>query len=248
MDLAISAGLDIIIVIVFSLCFFVGISKGLVKSIISLLGKIASLIIAFIFSENLGIYINTNYVREPVQKWLVNSLSATSEGVDASLADLNLDALFKDMPDFFKKIGDFLNINLTQMGEKYTSLKENGIEQAKSAVTSAMVMPLSELISRIIAFIIIFILCSIAVSIIWWLSDLIVNIPVLRQLDKLGGAIFGILNGILLTFIVVSIVNISSIYILKDKTIEQRTDILDKTFIYKSVNDINPLNRFFNSW
>ncbi|MDF2686391.1 MAG: putative rane protein [Clostridia bacterium] len=248
MDLAISAGLDIIIVVIFLLCFIIGANKGLIKSVISLLGKIASLIIAFIFSENLGIYINTNYIREPMQKWLVNSLSATSEGMDVSLADLNLDQLFKDMPDFFKNIGDFLKINLPSMGEKYEAWKENGIEQAKSAVTSAMVAPLSELISRIIAFIIIFILCCIVVSIIWWLSDLIVNIPVIRQLDKLGGALFGIVNGILLTFIIVSIINISSTYILKDRTAEQRQSILDKTFIYKIVNDINPLNSLFNSW
>ena len=248
MEIAISTGLDILIVAVFILCIVFGIRNGFVKSVISLVGNIAALAIAFIFSVSLGAYINTNYVREPMQQWLINSLSPTEESTKASLDDLDLDQLFADMPTFFKDSAEFLGVDIEEMQQKYESLKENGVEQAKAAIVDAMTNPVSEVVSRAIAFVLIFIACSIAVRILWWLSDLIVNIPVIRQIDKTGGAVLGIINGILITFILTSLLNVTLVYFLRDKTPEQRETMIENTVIYKRVDDVNPLNKMFKNW
>lgn len=248
MQIALSTGLDILMAATFIFCVIIAARKGLVKSIIGFVGNIAALIIAFIFSVDLGVYINTNYLREPMQQWLVNILSPTASGAKASVSGLDLDQLFADMPSFFTDAAKFLNINLSEMASKYEEMKINGIEQAKAAVVNAMTQPLSEIVSRIIAFLIIFLICIIAVNILWWLSDLIVNIPVIRQLDCFGGIIFGIINAFLVSFILVSVMNVSLVYILKDKTYEERENIKQNTFIYKNIDNINPLNSLFENW
>ena len=248
MDIAISTGLDLLIVIIFIVSIIIGLNKGLVRTIISLFGKIVALILAFAFSANLGVYIDDNYIRTPMKQWLVNELSPTAENVSATLQNLDMDSLFAEKPEFFTNLMDFLNIDLTTAQSQYEMYKQNDLEQAKAAITDVMISPLSAMISRVIAFAVIFIICCIAIGVLWWLSDLIINLPILRQLDKLGGFFVGVLNAVIITFIAVSIINMSSHYVLKDKTLAERQKIRDNTILYEFFTGINPLNQFFGEW
>lgn len=248
MDIAISTGLDLSIVIIFIVFISMGLNRGLIHSVISLCGKVLSLIIAFIFSENLGIYIDKTYVHAPLRQWLVNELSPTADNFTASIADLDLESLFRDLPDFFLNVADFLGVDLNSISATYDSIAQQSVEQAKAAVIDVMVSPLSAMISRVIAFALIFIICCIAVWILWWLSDLIVNIPIIRQLDKLGGVIFGIMNSFLMAFVVVAVLNVASGYLMKDRSLESRQKITENTIIYKHFNEYNPLNAIFVAW
>ena len=248
MDIAISTGLDLSIVIIFIIFISIGFNRGLIHSVISLCGKVVSLIIAFIFSENLGIYIDKTYVHVPLRQWLVNELSPTADNVKASLTDLDLESLFRDMPEFFLNVIDFLGVDIDSISETYSSIAQQSIEQAKAAVVDAMVSPLSATISRVIAFALIFLICCIAVWILWWLSDFIINLPVIRQLDKLGGVVFGVLNSFLIAFVVVAVLNVGSGYLMKDRSLESRQKITENTMIYKHFNEYNPLNAIFVTW
>jgi len=248
LDIAISTGLDLSIVIIFIWFISMGINRGLIHSVISLFGKVVSLIVAFIFSENLGVYIDRTYIHAPLRQWLVNELSPTADNVTASLTDLDLESLFRDLPDFFLNVIDFLGVDLQSVSETYDSIALQSIEQAKAAVIDVMVSPISATISRVIAFAVIFLICCVAVSILWWLSDFIINMPIIRQLDKVGGLIFGILNSFLISFVVVAVLNVGSGYFMKDRTLESRQKITENTIIYKYFNEYNPLNAIFVSW
>ncbi|MBQ6052937.1 MAG: CvpA family protein [Clostridia bacterium] len=241
MDIALRTGLDILVVAIIVLCIVLGARKGLVRSVIGLFGKIISLVAAFFLSENLGVYLDRNYIHAPMRQWLINQLSPTAENVDASLQSLDLNALFGQKPQFFTDMIDFLHLDFTQLMSKYLSLREQGPEQAKAAIIDTMISPLSATVSRITAFIIIFIVCAVGVAVLWWLSDLIINLPIIKQLDTLGGVVFGALNGILIVFIAVSVLGVTSQYILKDKSYEDRQQIVSGTFVYKHFKKINPI-------
>lgn len=248
MEIAISTALDLLIVLIFVISIVIGMRRGLVKSVIGLFGKVVALIVAFLLSANLGTYIDTNYVHAPMRQWLVDRLSPTAEGVKASLEDLDLEELLADQPQFFLDTLEFLNIDVDAVIEKYNSLKESGVEYAKSAVTDTMITPISATVSRVIAFVLIFLICCIAIAVLWWLSDLVINIPVVRQLDKFGGAVAGIISAFLVTFIAVSLVNVASGYVIKDTSIADRQKIIDNTVVYEYFDDINPFNRLFGKW
>ncbi|MBQ2881950.1 MAG: CvpA family protein, partial [Clostridia bacterium] len=138
--------------------------------------------------------------------------------------------------------------DIDSISETYSSIAQQSIEQAKAAVVDAMVSPLSATISRVIAFALIFLICCIAVWILWWLSDFIINLPVIRQLDKLGGVVFGVLNSFLIAFVVVAVLNVGSGYLMKDRSLESRQKITENTMIYKHFNEYNPLNAIFVTW
>ncbi|MBO4392617.1 MAG: CvpA family protein [Clostridia bacterium] len=241
MDIALRTGLDILVVAIIALCIVIGAKKGLVRSVIGLFGKIISLVAAFFLSENLGVYLDQHYIHAPMRQWLINQLSPTAENVDASLNALDLNALFGQKPKFFTDIVDLLHLDFSQLMTKYLSMREGGAEQAKAAIINEMISPLSATVSRITAFIIIFIVCSVGVAVLWWLSDLIINLPIVKQLDTLGGAVFGALNGVLIVFLTVAVLGVTSQYILKDKSYEDRQTIVSGTFIYKHFKKINPV-------
>ena len=248
MDIAISTGLDLAIVIIFIIFISMGVNRGLIRSVISLCGKVVSLIVAFVFSGNFGAYIDKTYVHAPLRQWLVDELSPTAENVSASITNLDLESLFRELPEFFLNVVDFLGVDVNSISSTYDSIAQQNIEQAKSAVIDVMVSPISSMISRVIAFALIFLICCIAVSVLWWLSDFIVNMPIIRQLDKVGGVVFGILNSFLISFVVVAVLNVSSGYFMKNRTLESRQKITENTIIYKYFNEYNPLNTIFVSW
>ena len=133
-----------------------------------------------------------------------------------------------------------------EMAEKYQNLKENGVDQAKAAIVDAMTTPVSSIIGKTIAFILLFVGSIIIVKVLWLLSSLVVNLPVIRSIDRIGGVILGVINGILITFVLVAVINIGLVYALKDKPANQRENIIENTFIFKFVDEINPLRKIFD--
>ena len=246
MDIALSTGLDLFVAAIIIICIILGARKGLVRSVIGLFGKLISLVAAFFLSENLGVYLDKNYIHAPLRQWLINQLSPTAENVNATISSLDMDALIREKPSFFMDILNLLNVNFSEVSARYLSFKEQGADQAKAAIIDSMISPVSAIISRITAFIIIFLVCAIGVAVLWWLSDLIINLPIVRQVDTLGGIVFGALNGILVVFVAVSVIGVTSQYILKDKTYEERQSIAQNTILYQRFKKINPISGLLN--
>ena len=244
MNWAISSGLDIAIVLIFAFCIFFGVRRGLVKSIIGLVGNIVALILAIVFSAGLGEYLDTNYVNASMRGWLVNQLTSSSE--EAAPSDVDLDDLFANTPDFFVNVCEFLGVDMEQLQSDYENWKTEGEDQAKSAVITAMVNPISSIASRVIAFALIFIIASLGIFLLSLLIHLIVQLPVIRHLDKTGGGVLGALSGLLLVFVLVSVFSAGTKYFLRGKTDEEREQITQGTILYKVFEDINPLQNILN--
>lgn len=248
MDIAVSTGIDISLIAVFIITVIISVKKGLIKSLIGLVGNLLAAVAALVFSAPFGSYISTNFLFSPMRQWMVNMLSPTAQGTAASISNLNFDELFSDMPKFFSDIISGLGLNSADLAEKYNALKVNGADEAKSAIIDVMVTPMADLCGRIIAFIVIFVLALIAIRIIVWLLDFIVELPVLRQLNKLGGGIIGALNGVLIVCLLAGIISASLGYVLKDRTPAEIENIEQSTVVYKTVNSINPVKKVFDGW
>ena len=247
MNLAYSTGLDLLVVAVFAVCILLGVRRGLIRSIISLAGSIVALILALVFSSSLGGYIDANYINAPMREWLINQLSPAASTEQVSSSQIDFDDLFANRPQFFTDTCEFLNIDADQVQEQYRQLKTDGIEQAKSAIVTTMVDPLSSVISRVIAFAVIFIAAMLAIFIISLFSRFLNNLPIIRKMDKLGGGLLGAVVGLLITFILVAIISTGSKYFLKDSSAEERTAIRDKTVLYKIFYTIDPLRFLFEN-
>lgn len=246
MDIAIAVGLDLLIVVIFVVSILIGIHRGLLKSLISFAGKIAALIIALIFSAQLGAVISANYVEKPVREWLVNQMTADPEEVQTDVSDIDIDKLIEDSPDFFKNLCNYFGVDMNALAAQYEEFRYESEQTAKERIIDYMVAPVALSISRVIAFIILFAVCMIAVGILWWVSSLIAHIPIIRSFDKLGGAAFGILSAVLVSFIAVAVIHICAPYIMKNKSLAEKDAIFDRTVIYQQFYNCNPLKASFS--
>lgn len=243
MDLAYASMLDLLIAAVLIGSVVFGVRKGLIRSAVSLVGGIVALILALSFSSSLGGYIDKNYVNSPMREWLIEQLPPVAEGTTAS--DIDFDDLFESRPDYLKDVCSFLQVDLDDVAAHYRELKTDGVNQAKSAIITYMVDPFSFSVSRVIAFAVIFAAAMLAILVISLFSKFLNNLPIIRQMDKLGGGILGGITGILFCFILVAIVSTGSKYVLRNKTPSEHAKIRQNTILYKVFYAIDPLQHFF---
>lgn len=245
MSLAWSTTLDLLIVAILALSIFLGVRRGLIRSVISLVGSIVALILALVFSPGLGRYIDANYVNAPMREWVIDQLSASAEEVSAT--EIDFDDLLKHRPEFFTETCEFLGVDVEEISASYESLKADGVEQAKSAIVTQMVDPLSSVISRVLAFAVIFLAAMLAIIIISLFSKFLNNLPILRKMDKLLGGVLGAVTGILISFIVVAIISTGSKYLLRDNSPKELENIRNKTIVYKIFYNMDPFTHLFES-
>lgn len=82
--------------------------------------------------------------------------------------------------------------------------------------------------------VLLFILIKIALMIIIAITDLITKLPGLKQINKLGGTIYGLIKGVVIVYIILAIMYLVS-PLIKNNT----TDLVDKTIITKELYDHN---------
>ena len=61
---------------------------------------------------------------------------------------------------------------------------------------------------KVISFVIVYILVTIILLVLKFVLKIFTKVPVISQIDKLGGTIIGILEGALIVYIVISIISI----------------------------------------
>ena len=249
MEIAIAVLIDIALIAVFIVIVGIYGKKGFLKSLIGLASNILALILAVIFSAKLGVYFDKTFVREPMIQWLVNTLSPTASNEDASVDDVDFDSLIEASPKFFTDALDFLNVDLKSVSEKYSNLKNSfGSDRAKSEIVGYVVGPVSEIVSRLIAFVVLYIGFLFVAKIIEWLASFIGKIPGLRVLDKFAGFLIGLITATLVSFVFVSVINIAFSFILRNVPVDSKQEIVSHTYVYRSLDKINPLNSIFDKF
>ncbi|PWM43060.1 MAG: hypothetical protein DBX47_07625 [Clostridiales bacterium] len=242
MNIALAAGLELLLILIFVGCIMLGKRTGLLKSLIGLLGTVAAIIVAVIFSSQLGTFINDNYVEKPIEAWVMNQLTPDPAGTQSTLESIDFDDLFANTPSFFT---DFLNnfgIDIKSVSEKYLEARANDIEQAKIAAVENIAGPISEMVSRVLAFLIIFVLSLILFRLLFWLASFIAKIPIIRNFDTAGGMLFGVIKAILLSFVLIMVVHTIYPYTLEKVTGYTYKQVTEKTIVYKTFEKFNPLS------
>lgn len=123
--------------------------------------------------------------------------------------------------------------------------EEKGANQVVETIQNNMLPETARTISINIiegaVILILYIVIRIALKFVTALANLVSKLPVLNQLNQLGGIIYGILRGILIVYIVLLLVNLSG-------EIEPKNRVytaVEQSYIGKIMNDNNILNILF---
>lgn len=140
-------------------------------------------------------------------------------------------------------------INSTQIDENLQSTIQANIDDMEENNDNSIVNGIVEQGSREIAIniiygvtlLILFIIARIVLIFISALANIVAKLPILKQFNKIGGVIYGVLRGMIITYAILMIVSL--VITLNPKS--SIADALESSYLVKSMSTYNILNVFF---
>ena len=181
---------DLIIVLIFALCILLGYKRGLAGCLIKVLAFFIALAISIVlFKPASAIVTSTTQIDENIQTSIVNVFEKEEENKD------------KD---------DENEENKSPIMEYIADKAEEATEEKKMEIVNDAAKDISIKIIDVLCFIAIFIVARIILIFIKALADLITKLPIIKQCDKIGGVIYGILQAFVIVFIALALVTFIS--------------------------------------
>ena len=196
--------IDIVIVAIIALCLFLGYRRGLTGSLLKILSFVLAIVIAFIlFKPVSNLVINhtkwDDSLKTSIEQFITEKTSTPEE--KSSLPQVIVDYIDETM------------------AQSVNEAKEVAIENTAQSVTN--------LIVNAGVWIAVFIIARILLIFIKFITALIAKLPVIKQFDKLGGILYGILEAFVILYVLLAIISFIAPMINNAKFI----DALNKSFI-----------------
>ena len=197
--------IDLIVIGIIFLSTFLGYRKGL----IGVAFKIASFIIAIIitlilFKPISNFIINNTEFAQTIENTIVQKLS-TAEIENGQIKQEN-----SNLPEV---IVNYINVGL-----------QDTVNEAKDSIVKIVARNLAETIIDIIVIIGLFIITRLLLLFAKAILEAISEIPIIKQFNKAGGILYGILRGLLLIYLTLAIISLL-------------LPMLDKTAILNIINN-----------
>lgn len=174
---------DLVIVAVILLFTVIGYVKGLTGSLIKILSFVLSLVIAFVLFAPVS-----NFIIEKTE--IDDNLEKTIRDIVINQEEGNAE---EKMPE---AITEYINQQV-----------EKAAEQAKKGIVDSTARQVTVTIVKAGTWIGLFIVARILCILLKFISGLITKLPVIKQFDKAGGIIYGLLEGLIITYVALAIIS-----------------------------------------
>ncbi len=125
--------------------------------------------------------------------------------------------------------------------EETDGITNSLIENAKNGAVAETARSLSTNIIYGVTIIILFIILRIALVFISAIANWIAKLPILKQVNKAGGIVYGLLRGVLIAYVILLVINLV-ITLNPQGTL---SELIDETYLAKAMIEYNILNIFF---
>lgn len=174
--------IDVVILGIIILCTFIGYKQGLIKVAVKLVSTLVAIIIALTLYKPVSTLVikNTN-IDEQIQTAITNKILPE----DSSLEDSKES-----------------QIDISSLPDLIISNSENTVKSISETISTKII--------ELVIIIVLYLVSKLVLRFITILADLIAKLPILKQINKLGGTIYGILRGFLIIFVIFSIISLLS--------------------------------------
>ena len=196
--------IDILVLIVIGVSVIYGMHRGFISGVLSVAALIGAAVLALMTSGSLAAWLKGN-------ETLVETLMYyTDAGSRVSNLDLSLMSVSQVSSSALAQI-----LGSANLPAAFESAFITAVENASASMTAGA-MTIAELLSQtivnvsisILSFLICFFISYIVATFVIHLVNYVFELPVLRHLDALIGGMFGFVRGVLLVFILFSLIPI----------------------------------------
>lgn len=234
--------LDVIIVVIFFIFAVDGSRKGLIKSVFGMGITLAAILIALNFSAPVAEYFRDSVVYEK----LTDNLNHKVEEYVADTMDENaLSELLNDAPVGISALLSGFGTGTDDVAEKYAEMVKNGETNIAAKLSDYIVAPAAKTLSDALAVLCVFLAALIVLNLAVMLLDLIFKLPVLHFANKLGGFVFGLVVGLLVSFVFCTVVHIALPYLGSAGIGIDETNAANAA-LFTKISEINPLSFLYS--
>lgn len=168
--------LDLIILAIFIASVAMGYRKGLVKVAVQMCAVIIALVVSLTFYKPVSnMIIEKTEIDENIQNAIIENGTSQKEESE-------------------EKQKDSFMIYI----EKYV---EDSVTDAKNNAVESVAEVVSEKLINIVVIVLLFIVTRLALILLTLISDVITSLPIIKQFNKAGGLIYGILRGVIYVYL-----------------------------------------------
>lgn len=224
METFISIVIDLVVVI---LAYFIikhSVKIGAAKTLVQIAGTVIALVLISTTTNILSENIYNLFIKERIETSIVNSITDNENNYKQAIKD--------NIPEYIIKSADFVGININKEIEKVNSEKKEEI--AKSIETNVFKPVLLSAI-KLVLIIILLILSVLIIKLLSKLTLVLNKIPVIGTANKCLGLIFGFVKALVVLVFICSVI----MYISKNFNIFLDSKLLEKTFVFKYLSNLN---------
>ena len=242
--------LDVITAALLIFSVVTGYRKGLIKTAFGLGIIVASLIISSSFSPTLSSYVRTtkqyisftesinNNIADTFQKSVGQDSEKTDAGSTQDVITENTEEEKTTLDKVLSSVG--VDLDFRKLENDYNEALSSGAKNAAEALDETVVQPIAKLLCDALCFVAVFVVSVIALHLLMLVLELLFRLPLLKGVNKVSGALCGVLLGLIKVFVFCTVFQIVLPYI-KNQDIGLTLDLAEKTYIYSFFYGINPL-------
>lgn len=183
--------IDLVILAIIVANVGIGFKRGLTGSLLKIASFFIALIIAFLFYKPVAdlVIANTNW-DDDLQASIEQMLNG-EVGEDGKVNE--------EQSSLPKEMVEYINQNIDKV-----------VQEAKNEVVPTVATQITSTIIQAGSAIVLFIIAKIILTIVSFLLKFITELPILKQVDKTGGIIYGLIAGLVFIWIVLAIISLLS--------------------------------------
>ena len=185
--------LDILLIAVFALSVAVGIKRGFVRSLLSMISFLLAMLLAHFMSEATAPVLYEQFVQESAEKLVSYQID---ESVDMELTVAQAKEVIQNLPEGFPELAQSVGVDLEKL---YNSLDTGNVNSRDVAarLTQGIVKPIAIPVLRVVSFFVLLLVISLLLRLLILLIDKIAKLPVLKTANTGLGGLLGALRGLL---------------------------------------------------
>lgn len=191
--------IDIVIAVILILNITLGARRGFVKTVYSFLRTIIAFAAAYIFTKPLAAILRGTQI----YKDLTTRLETSLQEYFAEKAEIVLPEAFSEgapeILSFFEKFGR----TPQEITEEYSRLAAEQSADAVERTVQYIITPACELLLNVLCFIAIFLVSLLVLFLLMNILNLLANVPIIKGLNKLLGAVSGAIVAVIFIFILI---------------------------------------------
>lgn len=214
---------DIVIILIVLFFVLIGKKRGFALSLLSTCSIILSIVISLFLYQPVETYLRENTeLKEQISNAIISSMNNEDKSNQESTNE-NQQGESEGKGFFNSLINNYVNLGK----EKAEETKNHVVQQTAENIT--------ENILKVLSFVIVYILVTVILLILKFALKIFTKLPVINQIDKIGGIILGFAEGVIIVYIIIAIISIV-VPEKKDGNISQR---IDESYIGRYVYNNN---------